>query len=242
MGNFGLFRKVSDRQNQRGGYRGRGGGSRGFPGQGSDRGGGRRKKDEDDSKKGGHYYDREAHSAAYSMPSFFQRGSSTAKLLDADDYGPGAGLTPAERNRKRRAAQEKERDLARALGKEGHGLGVEYLRSKHDTYNPQDPFSGASQQSFDEAKDASSFGLLHSPSKRIDLDPVNGRRSRKEAIGWSKAFKRGLSPTATTGSQSPKKARFVLEGKGLRTPGADSTGGEKSLHNDLDDGDDLELV
>lgn len=242
MGSLNLFQKSSDKRGRSGG------GERGKGSSGHNPfsvGGRRSQQNEKNPKTQGRYYDREAHSAAYSLPSSMQKGTSTAKLLDAEDYGPHAGLSAAERSRKRRAAQEKERDLAQALGREGSGLGVEYIRSAHEERSQAIQRLTTQQHttSTDDTKDASSFGLVRSKLNPISLDPVNGRKSRKEAVGWSKAFKRGLSPSASTKSPSPKKARFMLDGKGMRTPGCDSVPDEKQRANEPDDDDDgLELV
>ena len=237
MGSFNLFEKTSDARKGRG--KGRGGSSR------NPFGSGRQQKDQKPkTTMQGQYYDREAHSAAYSLPSSMPRGASAAKLLDADDYGPGAELSAAERNRKRLAAREKERDLAKALDREGSGPGVEYLRSKHD--GDQDSQNLGQRQSAREgnSKNAASFGLVRSKSDALSFDPMSGRRSKKDAVGWGKAFKRGLSPTATARSPSPKKARFVVEGKGTRAPGAESLSSQKKQRHETQDDadDDLELV
>ncbi|KAL9051932.1 MAG: hypothetical protein Q9162_005716 [Coniocarpon cinnabarinum] len=250
MGTFGLFSKPGDGKRGSGGRgRGRGrGGSNSNPFSGGRKG----REQKKDGTLQNQYYDREAHERAFVIPSSLSHGASTAKLLDAEDYGPGGGLSAAERSQKRRALQEKERDLARALGDRGNGIGVEYLRSAHE--EPRDRGSDKTGQRHDriadETKDASSFGLVRNSRDPINLDPVNGRKSRKEAVGWSKAFKRGLSPTTRNRSPSPKKARFVLDGKGVRTPGADSSHeerlrmstGKKRRPLTLDDEDDLELV
>lgn len=237
MGSLNLFQKASDSRKGRG--RGRGSG-------GYNPFGGRQNQQERKPKTTtqGQYYDREAHSAAFGIPSSMQRGTNAAKLLDAEDHGPGAGLSAAERRRKRLAAHEKERDLARALGKEGTGPGVEYLRTKHQEGRESSQRSANNQRpdAEDSSKDAASFGLVRSRSDALGFDPMKGRKSRREAVGWSKAFKRGLSPTATVRSPSPKKARFMIDGKGTRTPGAESIPSAKKRRHGVNDDDDLELV
>ena len=248
MGTFGLFSNAPDRK----GRGGRGGGGRGRSNGNHSRGGGRGRGKKEDTRLQGQYFDREAREQAYTIPSSLQRGGRVTELLDAEDYGPGAGLSAAERLQKRRAAREKERDLARALGDHGGGVGVEYLRSAHQ--DPEQRKQNSSSQhrpgTEDEPKDASSYGLLRSSAAVVNLDPTNGRQSRKEAVGWSKAFKRGLSPTARARSPSPKKARFMIEGKGVRTPGVDSSREDelrrsaenKKRRPTFEDDDDLELV
>jgi minichromosome maintenance protein 10 len=127
---------------------------------------------------------------------------------------------------------------------------------------------------------AGSFGLLGKRAEEVRLSPVKRKRSAAgdaaEPMGWGGAFKRGLlmkegegaTPTAARFSsqkderrtvsrdpreQSPvkKKARLLLEGKGIREPGRESLGGpavmgkEKDIwldDDDEDDDDELEIV
>jgi len=153
-------------------------------------------------KKEGAYYDREAHETAYMVPKELNaRGAqSAAKLLDADDYVHG-GLNAAERSRKRIAAQAKERDIMAKLGANGGGwLGSEYARIKsgNDDASARKARGEAEPEADgDEARDATSLGLVGLDAKEVRLSPAKGGKTwtgqmKEGGAGWSKAFQRGL--------------------------------------------------
>lgn len=212
---------------------GRGGRGRGGSGNATGRGGGGGQRGPR-SMGNGAYYDREAHSSAFAIPAHLQHGSSAAKMLDAEDYAAHGGATAAERSRKRLAAQQKERDLARKLVAQGSGLGKEYMQSGRLAEQKSAGATRGQRQEEDAAPDAQSLGLVGSSS--VSLGPSPGgavtkpRTSRSDGVGWSSAFKRGL-PSPTRGlspnrkESSPKKARFQIEGKGVRVPGRRSLPG-----------------
>ncbi|KAI9716077.1 MAG: hypothetical protein M1828_000488 [Chrysothrix sp. TS-e1954] len=236
----------------------------GMQGRGSARGRGKRGGKGERSSTG-RYYDREAHEVAYQIPVEHQQGLRTAKILDAEDYAHG-GLTKAERSRKRLAEHQKERDLAKQLGAVGTGVGRDYMRQRHTVEDGAD--EGATH-SKDPQLDAKSLGLMHSRDAAVKLSPVKGGKLRgdmsvAQPMGWSGAYKRGLasperqlSPTrgAFAGKserpkqladreQTPaaKRARFMIEKKGIRHPGRESLAENASRVHDDDDDDDLDIV
>lgn len=201
--------------------------------------GGRRK--DDDLKREGRYFDLEAHETAWIVPPELQGCLNTRQLLDAEDYGPDGRLSAAERSRKRLAEHERERELAKELGFQGHSLGGEYLRlkSKESRHQENSTESMAADYSRkpEDALDAKALDLIGSKSK-VRLNPptkdrvlgkVKGRAS--DARGWGGAFKRGLlSPPQSTravenssnfdaglSGTSNRKTRLMLEAKGVRT-------------------------
>ena len=252
MSGLSLF---TQRPGGRGAGRGRGGAGRG----GRRARVGARERD-DGLRPEGRYYDREAHEAAWVVPPELQRGLNARQLLDAEDYGPDGRLSAAERSRKRCAAQEKERSLAEQLGSQGQGLGGEYMRLKKrenrhkasaDEEGSNDLFNPAPE----EPPDAKALDLIGgrtkvrlSPSKNGKSGTHPGRAS--DAIGWSGALKRGLcSPSRATSPARKKsrldadvtapvvrKARFMLDVKGIRTPG------QESVSKGADDDDELDII
>ena len=202
---------------------------------------------------------------------------SAASLLDAEDMAHRAETEEA--SRKRIAAAQRERDLARKLGQMGTGVGAEYMGTTTSTSNTHDHTSETTVSSSAQARDelfakpsASELGLLANKATDIHLSPAKDRKrhfglgamssSGADAMGWSGAKKFGLLlPKDTSRALSPekgqtrldkpsqkpslvrgrsedgsmnnspkKKARFMLEKKGLREPGRES-GGVELLQN-----------
>ncbi|MCJ1292865.1 hypothetical protein MMC34_004418 [Xylographa carneopallida] len=177
---------------KRGGRTGFFGGRGGRRGNGGDEGQGLLKE--------GRQYDRESRSTYFIAPSF--GGGNAASLLDADDAGPGRGMSREEALRRRLAEREKEKDVARKLGEMGNGTGAEYLRLRHG--------DGQSRAADDRATsgvpvDAGALGLLGNNARNVQLSPL----------------KRKASGGGLAGSR--KKTRFVTA-KGIREAGRESLG------------------
>ncbi|MCJ1318763.1 hypothetical protein MMC15_004094 [Xylographa vitiligo] len=176
--------------------------------------------------KEGRQYDRESRSTYFIAPSF--GGGNAASLLDAEETGPGRGMSREEALRKRLAEREKEKDVARKLGEMGNGTGAEYLRLRHG--------DGQSRGADDRAVsgvpvDAGALGLLGNSARNVQLSPLKRRASGG-----------GMSV-------SRKKTRFVTA-KGIREAGRESLGVATGLVQDevldrglrLPDEDDLDIV
>ncbi|MCJ1403028.1 hypothetical protein MMC11_006250 [Xylographa trunciseda] len=150
--------------------------------------------------KEGRQYDRDSRSTYFIAPSV--GGGNAAGLLDADETGPGRGLSREEALRKRLAEREKEKDVARKLGEMGNGTGAEYLRLRHA--------DGQSGHVDDRTAngvpvDAGALGLLGNNARNVQLSPL-----KRKASGRSTSVAR-------------KKTRFVTA-KGIREAGRESLG------------------
>lgn len=184
---------------------------------------------------------------------------ATAKLLDEESDVTQAlerGCTRAELDRRRLAERERERELASKLGRVGNSIGGEYMKSRGDA--TQTHVTKQQELGMDEGGservDAASLGLSRRAGD-VTLSPVKRKRSaaaaKMDPVGWGGAYKRGLldtmkpSSAAHTGENSPKKrARFMLENKGIREPGRESLGVPiaRATFDVDDDDDDLDIV
>jgi minichromosome maintenance protein 10 len=220
------------------GYRGRGRGGRGGRGDGL-----RREGQQRDWETQSNYWIASTGS-----------GHSTASLLDDNDIDPDAfhrGSTKDERLRRRLAEREKERTIAKELGKHGDGIGGEYLRRQHEDVSKD---SSAIDVDAPDPVNAESLGLVGGIADNARLSPIKRKRalnsssSSATAVGWGGANNRGLpEPTmAKASGEEPikKKTRFVTA-KGIREAGRESFGGEmmsSNIDNDDNDDDELEIV
>jgi minichromosome maintenance protein 10 len=133
-------------------------------------------------------------------------GRSAATLLDADDTDALHNMTQEEASRKRIAAAQKERDLARHLAEMGRGVGAEYLRVAHPSAgDAQDAAAEARSALFDKPSIAS-LGLGAKNAHDARLSPAKDRkrhfglgemttataRKRDLPMGWGGAKKPGL--------------------------------------------------
>ena len=232
----------------------------------SGKGSWRRGKKDDGLLREGKYHDKHLRETMWIAPKEFSR--PTSSLIDADhDYNAfERGMSKEELQRKRRQEQKKEIQLAKKLSLQGTGAGSEYLKArvgKTSSSTATSYASTATSTDISEAPDAKSLGLLNNKAGDVHLSPIKGRTKtgafRQEPMGWSGAFKRGLpsptrglSPTRESSmkkrdsqrSPSPKKARFILENKGIREPGRESLPGNGAggcLIMD-DDDDDLDII
>jgi minichromosome maintenance protein 10 len=239
--------------------RGSGGGGK-FGMFGGGRGGGLKG---EDIKREGRYHDRESHETVYIAP----RPGGAAQLMDRDEQSWERGASREEKFRKQLAEKEKERELAKKLGKMGEGsTGGDYLKLKgSDTPNLPargSMFPGNSAITGPERPADTDFSsLLNRKAEDVTLASTKRKRiasgksaASSEPIGWGGANKRmDFSPTKDTTSAmrgtrevSPakKKARLLLPDKGIREPGRESLGGlDVGLLAAMDeDDDDLEVV
>jgi minichromosome maintenance protein 10 len=165
--------------------------------------GGRRKNfekngNQDGLLKEGAQYDQDTRSAYFIAPSL-GRGSASA-LLDADEISTTRGGSREDLLRKRLAAKEKEKEIAKRLAEIGNGTGAEYLRLRHGGER-----DGRDHQNGDEnSVDAGALGLLDNKARNVHLSPL----------------KRKGSETWTT---SRKKTRFVTA-RGIKEAGRESLG------------------
>lgn len=215
-------------------------------------------------------------------------GRSAATLLDAEDM-----VHSAEQSRKRIAAAQRERDLARKLGEMGTGVGAEYMKIKSTSTTTKTSLRSTetSGSSTAEAREelfakpsAAKLGLLGNKATEQRLSPAKDRKRHfglgalsstgTDAMGWSGAKKAGLllpkdmprdrspekgqtrldaspqkpslvrarSQEGSLNNSPKKKARFMLDKKGIREPGRESggvellmaTGGAESEEDELD--------
>jgi minichromosome maintenance protein 10 len=233
----------------RGGGSGTRGGRGGFGGRGGGQGG------KDDGVRQGRFHDRYLHETVYIAPG----SRSAAQLLDEEDTITGVGR--AEAYRKRLADQEKERELAKKLGDAGNGMGAAYMKARTVDKREQEEKRVEAEKGKGESLDQETLNLLGRKAVDVTLSPVKRKRSTNfsttvkasEPIGWGGAFKRGLpSPKKKDReereiSPAKKKARFMLDKKGIREPGRDSLGGLDigliaAMDEDDDDDDGLEIL
>ncbi|KAH5736536.1 hypothetical protein HBI20_023670 [Parastagonospora nodorum] len=225
-------------------------------------GGGRGKGDE--LRREGKYHDREMQETVYIAP----RPGGAASLIDRDEQSWERGASREEKFRKQLAEKEKERELAKKLGKMGEGsTGGDYLKLKAaDTPNlpasgSMFPGAGSSARQGPERTTDNDFrSLLNRKAEDVTLASTKRKRiasgksaASSEPMGWG--FKKGMLPSPTkdttsamrgTREVSPakKKARLLLPDKGIREPGRESLGGlDVGLIAAMDeDDDDLEVV
>ncbi|KAF2500704.1 hypothetical protein BU16DRAFT_430613, partial [Lophium mytilinum] len=209
-----------------------GGGSRGERGGFSGRGGGHGGKD-DGLVRQGRFHDRSLHETVYIAPG----SRSAAQLLDEEDTITGVGR--AEAHRKRLADQERERELAKRLGEAGNGMGAAYMKARGVDKQEQEEKRVEAEKQKGESLGEETLSLLGRKAGDVTLSPVKRKRSTgfsntnktSEPMGWGGAFQRGLPVPKKKEreerevSPAKKKARFMLEKKGIREPGRDSLGG-----------------
>lgn len=178
--------------------------------------------------KEGPQYDRSSGSTYFVAPML--PGRSAAQLLDADGAIERGG-SREERTRRRLAALEKEKEIARKLGEGGNGAGSEYLRLRN---GDSKAYRGhGTGMDMDEPVDATSLGLRGNKAKEVHLSPIKKRKA---------GVFEGV-PSAR------KKTRFMTE-RGIREAGRESLGvageegdaGEGQKGDDDDDDDELEVV
>lgn len=155
----------------------------------------------------------------YSVPSGL--GKTAASLLDAEDMDVLHDMTQAEASRKRIAAAQKERDLRQKLGREGRGVGAEYLRSGDvESEQTNTVQTNAAKGLFEKPK-AATLGLLDNDARSAHLSPAKDRKRHfgmgatssagTEAMGWGGARKAGLLQPSANRLGSPEKGQTRLD-------------------------------
>ncbi|KNG49393.1 DNA replication [Stemphylium lycopersici] len=216
----------------------------------------------DELKREGKYHDRELHETVYIAP----RPGGAARLIDRDHQNWEGGSNREDRFRKQLAEKERERELAKKLGTMGDGsTGGDYMRLK-GAGTPSLPVrghtssQGSSTAKPDKPAETDFSSLLNRTSADVSLAPVKRKRTASgkstnssDPVGWGFKYGRIPSPkkevpSAFRGtreaSPAKKKARLLLDGKGIREPGRESLGGlDAGLIAAMDDDDDdLEVV
>ncbi|EDN02235.1 predicted protein [Histoplasma mississippiense (nom. inval.)] len=171
---------------------------------------------------------------------------SAASLIDADDPFivaandfPRGGNGKLERFQKRLAEQERERNIAKVLGR-SNSVGAQYLRHRQ-----------AGGTSGREGSDANAPGNNTRPSSGAGNN-INGKgdesgsQPARVALGLSSTMKSAVNVKLGRIKKSAvnKKTRFVTS-KGIRDAGRDSLGGPgdgTGNDNNVDYDDDLDIV
>ncbi|KAF2210721.1 hypothetical protein CERZMDRAFT_45041 [Cercospora zeae-maydis SCOH1-5] len=158
---------------------------------------------------------------------------SAASLLDDDDKRIYDDMIGEEASRKRIAAAQKDRDIARQLGEMGRGTGAEMMRhSKHvRTTSTTTKVMSTAEEARDalfSKKSAAELGLLARKSGDVSLEPAKDRKkhfglgaismsSRSTAsrssnpMGWGGAKKVGLLQPKESRLGSPERGQSRLD-------------------------------
>jgi minichromosome maintenance protein 10 len=181
------------------------------------------------SKKGAGAYHRE-YGQLYSVNTGL--GKSAASLLDDDDKKLMDGMTEEEASRKRIAAAQKDRDLARQLGEMGSGIGAEMMRnSKHVKAAAASSSSTTTTTAFastrstaEQARDdlfskrsAAELGLLGKKASAASLEPAKDRR-RHFGLG-TLALSSSSSSSTRTRTRTANHSSDAMGWGGARTAG-----------------------
>lgn len=156
-------------------------------------------------------------------------GKTAANLLDAEDTDALHDMTSGEASRKRIAAAQRERELAKKLDTMGSSVGLDYLRAKHSSTTITSTSSTTRSRTSatnDSAKDlfekpsASDLGLLNNKATSIRLSPAKDRKRHfglgavgsagTEAMGWGGAKKAGLLQPKER-LRSPERGQSTLD-------------------------------
>ncbi|KAL1958261.1 hypothetical protein VTO42DRAFT_4769 [Malbranchea cinnamomea] len=197
--------------------------------------------------EGGGVYDRATGSTYYVAPPSAGRENingfghrSAASLLDTDDpFSSSGGLRRGgdkeERFRRRLAEQERERNIAKQLGKL-KSVGSEYLRAQH---NKTPSSSSNLQQNIHSSQQSSSSQSL----PHIDTLGLNNLSKNANDVKLGRCKKRSFEVDKDTpkAANVEKKTRFITP-KGIRVAGRDSMGDTTMTTAYDDDDDDLDIV
>lgn len=155
-------------------------------------------------------------------------GKSAASILDGEDKASVESLTAEETSRRRIAAAQRERDLAKKLESMGGSIGADYLRARQTTTTTT---TSSSQENISfEKPSASDLGLLSNRASSTRLSPGKDRKRHfgsaavssagAEALGWGGAKKWGLLQPKETNNKlgSPEKGQTTLNAQQNQPP------------------------
>lgn len=148
-------------------------------------------------------------------------GKSAANIFDGEDKASIESLTADEASRRRIAAAQRERDLAKKLESMGGSVGADYLRARQTTSTTTTTSTRSSQeQTIFEKPSASELGLLGNKATAIRLSPAKDRKRHfgtaaissagTEALGWGGAKKYGLLQPKANRIGSPERGQTTL--------------------------------
>ncbi|KAM0703324.1 hypothetical protein Q7P35_009262 [Cladosporium inversicolor] len=161
------------------------------------------------------------HGRVWSVDTGF--GKSAANIFDGEDRASIEKLTADEASRKRIAAAQRERDLAKKLESMGGSVGADYLRARQTTTTTTVSSTRSSQEKTTfEKPSASELGLLGNKATAIRLSPAKDRKRHfgtaaissagTEALGWGGAKKYGLLlPKTNQKFGSPERGQTALK-------------------------------
>jgi minichromosome maintenance protein 10 len=151
---------------------------------------------------------------------------SAAKIFDGEDKASVESLTAEETSRKRIAAAQRERDLAKKLESMGGSVGADYLRARQTTTTTTTTSSStrsSQEKALFEKPSASDLGLLGNKATAIRLSPAKDRKRHfgtaaisstgKEALGWGGAKTWGLLQPKTSKFGSPERGQKTMSGQ-----------------------------
>jgi minichromosome maintenance protein 10 len=156
-------------------------------------------------------------------------GKSAAKIFDGEDKASVESLTAEETSRRRIAAAQRERDLAKKLESMGGSVGADYLRARQTTTTTTTSSTRSSQEkTLFEKPSASDLGLLGNKATAIRLSPAKDRKrhfgtaaissSGKEAMGWGGAKTWGLLQPKANKLGSPERGQTTLTAQAAAAP------------------------
>jgi minichromosome maintenance protein 10 len=160
------------------------------------------------------------HGRVWSVDTGF--GKSAANIFDGEDRASVESLTAEEASRKRIAAAQRERDLAKKLESMGGSVGADYLRARQTTTTTTVSSTRSSQEkTVFEKPSASELGLLGNKAHAIRLSPAKDRKRHfgtaaissagTEALGWGGAKKYGLLLPKPNRIGSPERGQTTLK-------------------------------
>ena len=159
------------------------------------------------------------HGRVWSVDTGF--GRSAANIFDGEDRASVEKITAEEASRKRIAAAQRERDLAKKLESMGGSVGADYLRARQTTTTTTSSTYSSQEKTVFEKPSASELGLLGNKATSIRLSPAKDRKRHfgtaaissagTEAMGWGGAKKYGLLLPKAKKLGSPERGQTTLK-------------------------------
>jgi minichromosome maintenance protein 10 len=160
------------------------------------------------------------HGRTWSVDTGF--GKSAANIFDGEDRASVESLTAEETSRKRIAAAQRERDLAKKLESMGGSVGADYLRARQTTTSITTSSTRSSQEkTVFEKPSASELGLTGNRATATRLSPAKDRKRHfgtaavssagTEALGWGVAKKWGLLQPKANKVDTPERGQTTLK-------------------------------